>query len=68
MVFDGLLSFGAAGVSSSILAPKLMQAFGISRQVAVELAEEIRTELLDCANICNQLDERIELIKTKAES
>ena len=35
------MSFGAAGVSSSILAPKLMQAFGISRQVAVELAEEI---------------------------
>ena len=32
------------------------------------IVEEIRTELLDCANICNQLDERIELIKTKAES
>lgn len=32
------------------------------------IVEEIRTELLDCANICNQLDERIELIKSKAES
>ena len=32
-----------------------------------DIIDEIDNELLDCANICNQLDKRIEEIKTKAE-
>lgn len=35
------MSFAGAGVASNILAPKLMQAFGISKQIAIECAEEI---------------------------
>ena len=33
--------FAGAGATSNILAPKLMQIFGVSRQIAVELAEEL---------------------------
>lgn len=35
------MSFAGVGASSSILAPKLMQAFGINKALATEIAEEI---------------------------
>ena len=35
------MSFAGAGVSANMIAPKLMQAFGISSQLATEIAEEI---------------------------
>ncbi len=35
------MSFAGVGASSSILAPKLMQTFGISNKLATEIAEEI---------------------------
>ena len=38
------------------------------KNIDENIVEEVNKELLDCANICNQLDKRIELIKTKAES
>ena len=35
------MAFAGAGMTSNILAPKLMQAFGVSKQIAIECAEEI---------------------------
>ena len=37
------------------------------KELNEDIIDEIDNELLDCANICNQLDKRIEGIKSKAE-
>ena len=37
------------------------------KELDESIIDEIDEELLDCANICNQLDKRIEEIKAKAE-
>lgn len=38
------------------------------KHINEEILEEINKELLDCANICSQLDSRIEEIKIKAKN